>query len=108
MSRAAVEPGARMSRSPNMPKPVDRGRMAAQRSERPPEKALVELGGAAVWIAVNSVGIASVQILRCKHVDHTDFVPQIGCVSSDAVQDTVGVSFSERCGPAVGGVEFSG
>jgi hypothetical protein len=91
-----------------MPKPVDRGRVAAQGSERPPEQALVELGGAAVWIAVNSVGIASVQILRCKHVDHTDFAPQIGRVSSDPVQDTVGISFSECCGPTVGGVEFPG
>ena len=40
--------------------PFDRGRVAAQGSERPPEQALVEFGGAAVRVAVNGVGIASV------------------------------------------------
>ena len=58
MSGAAVETGAWMSRSANMPKPVDRCRVAALGSKRPPEEALVELGGAAVRIAVNGVGIA--------------------------------------------------
>ena len=108
MSGAAVEPGARMSRSANMPKPVDRGRVAAQGSERPPEHALVELSGAAVRIAIHGVGVAGEEIGRCQDVDSADFVAQIGSVPRDPVQNTIGISLGEFLSPTVGGLEFPG
>jgi len=108
MSGAAVEPGARMSRSANMPKPVDRGRVAAQGSERPPEHALVELSGAAVRIAIHGVGVAGEEIGRCQDVDSADFVAQIGSVPRDPVQHPVSIALGQRLGPAVRRVEFPG
>jgi len=49
-----------------------------------------------------------VQLVWGKHVDHADFAAQIGGVSRDPVQHTVGISLRQRLSPNVRRVEFPG
>jgi hypothetical protein len=58
---------------------------AAMCQSRPTEVAwrpdeAVQLGGAAVRIAVDGVGVAVAQVVRCQDVDRADFGAQIGGV----------------------------
>jgi hypothetical protein len=55
MSGAAAETRSRVGRGADVPESVDGGRVAAQRGQWPPQKALVQLSGAAVWITADGV-----------------------------------------------------
>jgi hypothetical protein len=59
MSGAAAEARSRVGRGDDVPEPADWGRVAARRGQWPPQKALVQLGGAAVRIAADGVGLRS-------------------------------------------------
>src|SRR5215468_4768522 len=78
MSGAAAETRSRVGRGADVPEPADRGGVTARRGEWPPQKALVQLGGATVRIAVDGVRVAVAEVLWRQHVDRADFVAQIG------------------------------
>src|SRR5215467_8135605 len=63
MSGAAAEPRSRVGRGADVPESADRGGVTARRGEWPPQKALVQLGGAAVRIAVDGVRVAVAQVV---------------------------------------------
>src|SRR5262249_39055163 len=69
MSGAAAETRSRVGRGADVPEPVDRGRVAARRGQWSPKQALVQLGGAAVRIAADGVGVAVAQVVRRQDVD---------------------------------------
>jgi hypothetical protein len=108
MSGAAAETRSRMGRSADVPEPADRGRVAARRGQWPPQKVLVQLGGATLRIAADGVGIAAAQVVRRQDIDRADFVAQIGGVPRDPVQHAIGISLGQRLGPAVRRIEFPG
>ena len=108
MSGAPAETRSRVGRGAYVPEPTDWGRVASGGGQWPPQKTLVQLGGAAVWIAADSVGVAVAQVVWRQDVDRADFVAQIRGVPRDSVQHAVGIPLGQRRRPAVRCVEFSG
>src|SRR5262245_50397311 len=92
MSGATPQTRSGVGRGADVPEPVDWGRVAARRGQWPPKKVLVQLGGAAVRVAVDGIGVATAQVVRRQDVNPEDFVAQIGGVAGEPVQHAVGIA----------------
>jgi hypothetical protein len=80
--------------------------MPARVGQWPPEKALVQLGAAAVWIAGDCIHVVGVEISRGDHVHCEYLLGQARRVCGDSVHRPPGLGLSQLAGPAGRGVEL--
>src|SRR5262245_51136736 len=100
VARAAAEACAGVGRGADVPESIHRRRVTAGRGKRAPQKALIQFGGATVWIAIDRVRVKAAQVARRQDVDRANLVVQIGGVLRDPVQYAGGISLGQRRSPA--------